>query len=209
MLKRLDLKYLSAWPKVVRQGSLNVKFDSNATGPLDGVKVLDLTRLVAGNMLTLQLADMGADVIKVEPPGGDPMRMAGPFLHNIPHPDNSLNWLHFNTNKRSITLDITTKEGGHILRNLAQRADVLLETYQPGFLDDLKLGYRDLVLHIGGELNLGRAVERIKYRTHRLARRQYAWFRLSDKRIAWFDAETEIEQAEACLALWLAGDTPG
>ena len=57
------------------------------------------------------MADMGADVIKVEPPGGDPMRRTGPFIHQQPHPEESLYWLHFNTNKRSITLDFATAEG--------------------------------------------------------------------------------------------------
>ena len=75
------------------------------------------------------MADMGADVIKVEPPGGDSMRRIGPFLGQAQgHKERSLHWLHFNTNKRSITLDINTADGGAILRRLASGAHVLLES---------------------------------------------------------------------------------
>ena len=67
------------------------------------------------------MADMGADVIKVEPPGGDPMRGIGPFVDGQPGPGRSLYWLHFNTNKRSVTLDIGSPEGAALLRKLALR----------------------------------------------------------------------------------------
>ena len=90
------------------------------------------------------MAGMGADVIKVEPPGGDPMRMQGPFLHGRPGPDRSLSWLHFNTGKRSVTLDVSAPQGAGLLRRLTQGADVLLETYPPGFLEGLDLGYDSL-----------------------------------------------------------------
>src|ERR1700748_252529 len=76
-----------------------IRFDPDAKGPLDGIRVLDLTRLVAGNMLSLQLADFGADVIKVEPPSGDPLRDwrdAGRELH----------WKTYARNKRSIVLHL-------------------------------------------------------------------------------------------------------
>ena len=111
--------------------------------PLTGYRVLDLSGPM-GVYCGKHMADMGADVIKVEPPGGDPMRRIGPFIHDKPHPERSLNWLHFNTNKRSITLDITTADGAALFRRLAEKADVVLETFQPGTMDSLGLGYGDL-----------------------------------------------------------------
>ena len=111
--------------------------------PLTGYRVLDLSGPL-GVYCGKLMADMGADVIKVEPPGGDPMRLIGPFLHNGVHPENSLHWLHFNTNKRSITLDIATADGAALLRRIALSADVLLETCPPGHLDSLGLGYSHL-----------------------------------------------------------------
>ena len=90
------------------------------------------------------LADMGADVIKVEPPGGDPMRRIGPYFRHGSHPEQSLHWLHFNTNKRSITLNIGAADGAALLRRLAEGADVLLETSPPGYLESLGLGYERL-----------------------------------------------------------------
>ena len=108
--------------------------------PLTGYRVLDLSGPL-GVYCGKLMADMGADVIKVEPPVGDHMRRIGPFIHDRPQPESSLHWLHFNTNKRSITLDIATVAGADILRRLAARADVLLETHPPGYLDSLGLGY--------------------------------------------------------------------
>ena len=108
--------------------------------PLEGYRVLDLTG-PPGVYCGKLMADMGADVIKVEPPGGDPMRLVGPFAGGRPGPDRSLSWLHFNTNKRSVTLDISTSDGAGLLGRLIEGADVLLETHRPGFLDGLGLGY--------------------------------------------------------------------
>ena len=93
------------------------------------------------------LADVGADVIKVEPPGGDSMRRTGPFLESAGDaepPENSIHWRHYNTNKRSITLDIASDAGSALLHRLAGNADVLLESFQPGYLDSLGLGYGHL-----------------------------------------------------------------
>ena len=95
------------------------------------------------------MADMGADVVKVEPPGGDSMRRIGPFLshrtgYSASNSESSLHWLHFNTNKRSITLNIATADGGAILRRLACGADVLLETFPPGYMESLGLGFASL-----------------------------------------------------------------
>ena len=108
--------------------------------PLTGYRVLDLAGPL-GVYCGKLMADMGADVIKVEPPGGDPMRRIGPFINHQTHLEQSLHWLHFNTNKRGITLDFATAEGAGILRQLASKSDVLLETHPPGYLDSLGLGY--------------------------------------------------------------------
>lgn len=117
--------------------------------PLTGYRVLDLAGPL-GVYCGKLMADMGADVIKVEPPGGDPMRRIGPFINYQTHLEQSLHWLHFNTNKRGITLDIATPEGAGILRQLAAKSDVLLETYPPGYLDFLGLGYPALAVEIPG-----------------------------------------------------------
>ena len=111
--------------------------------PLEGYRVLDLSGPL-GVFCGKLVADMGADVIKVEPPGGDPMRGIGPFLAHRPHLEQSLHWLHFNTNKRSITLDIATADGATLLGSLAREADVLLETFPPGYMDSQGLGYGHL-----------------------------------------------------------------
>ena len=109
--------------------------------PLTGYRVLDLSGPM-GVYCGKLMADMGADVIKVEPPPGDPMRQNGPFVHD--NLERSLDWLHFNTNKRSITLDITCGDGAALLRRLTHGSDVLLETFPPGFMDSLGLGYDGL-----------------------------------------------------------------
>ena len=90
------------------------------------------------------LGDMGADVIKVEKTGGDPSRMIGPFHHKEVHPERSLYWLAFNVNKRGITLNIETPEGQDMFLRLASTSDMVLESFPPGYLDQLGLGYDDL-----------------------------------------------------------------
>jgi crotonobetainyl-CoA:carnitine CoA-transferase CaiB-like acyl-CoA transferase len=90
------------------------------------------------------LGDIGADVIKVERPGGDPGRRLGPFYKDIPHPERSLFWFAYNNNKRSITLNIETRTGQEILRRLVEKADFLIESFAPGYLDGLGLGYSAL-----------------------------------------------------------------
>src|SRR5262245_34773010 len=89
-------------------------------------------------------ADMGADVIKVEPPGGGPTRRVGPFLDDQPGPDRSLFFWHYNTSKRGITLDLTLSEGRELFDLLLPTADVILESFPPGFLEELGLGYARL-----------------------------------------------------------------
>ena len=111
--------------------------------PLAGIRVLDLSGDL-GVYCGKLMADMGADVIKVEPPGGDGMRRTGPFVNGVDSPDSSLHWLHYNTNKRSITLDIASDAGSALLRRLAGNTDVQLESFAPGYLDSLGLGYGHL-----------------------------------------------------------------
>ena len=117
--------------------------------PLSGYRVVDLAGPM-GVYCGKLMADMGADVIKVEPPGGDPMREIGPFIDGQPGPGRSLYWLHFNTNKRSVTLDMRTPAGAAALRNLALASDVVLETGPPGHLDSLGLGYESLAAESPG-----------------------------------------------------------
>ena len=111
--------------------------------PLTGYRVLDLSGPL-GVYCGKLLADAGADVIKVEPPAGDDMRGTGPFIHGRPGPEESLYWRHFNTNKRGITLNIGSAPGAGLFKRLAAKADILLETYPPGYLDSLGLGYEGL-----------------------------------------------------------------
>jgi len=117
--------------------------------PLSGIRVLDLSGDL-GVYCGKLLADVGADVIKVEPPGGDPMRGTGPYIEGADSPENSIHWRHYNTNKRGITVDIASDAGSALLRRLAGKADVVLESFRPGYLDSLGLGYQQL-----GDGNLG------------------------------------------------------
>ena len=110
---------------------------------LDDIRVLDLAG-ETGVYATKLLADLGADVIRIEPPDGDPMRDIGPFWHDERAADRSLSFFNLNTNKRSITLDIPKPEGRVLFEKLVATADVVLETYEPGYLDALGLGYARL-----------------------------------------------------------------
>jgi crotonobetainyl-CoA:carnitine CoA-transferase CaiB-like acyl-CoA transferase len=112
-------------------------------GLLSGFRALDLTDqkgFVCGKIL----AAMGVETIKVERPGGDPTRLIPPFLHNERHPEKSLYWLAFNTDKRSITLDLDKPEGRELFKKLVENVDFVLESYAPGYLDGLGLGYEAL-----------------------------------------------------------------
>ncbi|ETX07458.1 CaiB/BaiF CoA transferase family protein [Candidatus Entotheonella palauensis] len=112
-------------------------------GPLVGLRVLELTD-EKGQFCGKLLGDLGADVIKIEPPGGEVTRTIGPFLDDIPHLDRSLSFWHYNTSKRGITLNLETEDGRQLFRHLASNADVILETFHPGYLPALGLGYDDL-----------------------------------------------------------------
>jgi len=107
---------------------------------LGDIRVLDLTDQ-KGVYCTKLLADLGADTIKIEKPGGDPMRAIGPFYHDEPGPEKSLYWFHFNTSKRGITLNLETDNGREIMKQLVRTADVVVETFPPGYLDTIGLGY--------------------------------------------------------------------
>jgi crotonobetainyl-CoA:carnitine CoA-transferase CaiB-like acyl-CoA transferase len=115
----------------------------NVEGVLGVYRILDLTN-ERGFFCGKLLGDMGADVIKIEKPGGDPARSIGPFYHDIPDPEKSLNWWAFNTNKRGITLDIETVDGQEILKQLVKTADVLIESFEPGYMDKIGLSYATL-----------------------------------------------------------------
>ena len=110
--------------------------------PLDGVTVIDLTQLAAGPFATRLLADYGADVVKIEPPGGDRARLLPPFHHDEPGLERSGLFLFLNTNKRSVVLDLET--GRAQLLDLAASADAVVESFQPGTMERLGLGYEAL-----------------------------------------------------------------
>ncbi len=110
---------------------------------LDNCRALDLTD-ENGFLCGKILADLGADVIKVERPGGDPSRNLGPFWHDIPHPEKSLSWFAYNSNKRGITLDIAKPAGRKLFHDLLKTADFVIESFPVGFLDGLGLGYEAL-----------------------------------------------------------------
>jgi CoA:oxalate CoA-transferase len=105
--------------------------------PLDGLKVIDLTRVLAGPFSTMLLADMGADVIKVEnPDGGDDSRAFGPFKNGL-----SAYYISLNRSKRSVTLNLKEERAKEILKKLVEKADVLVENYKPGTMKKLGLDY--------------------------------------------------------------------
>lgn len=103
-------------------------------GPLDGLRVIDLTRVLSGPFCTMILGDLGADVIKIEPPKGDPVRAQGTMTDG-----RSGYFAGFNRNKRSVVLDLYSDAGKAVLRRLLADADVLVENFRPGTLDKLGL----------------------------------------------------------------------
>ena len=110
------------------------------SGPLLGIRVLDLTQGVAGPYATKLLSDYGADVIKIErPDGGDPTRRVGPFPGDRPHPDRSGLFFELNSGKRSVTLNLATATGRRILQRLVAGVDLVIESFRPGALAHLGL----------------------------------------------------------------------
>ena len=115
-----------------------IEFDPDAPVPLSGIRVVDLSRLVAGNMISLQLADQGAEVIKIEDPKvGDPLRAwrtKGLSLH----------WKVYARNKKSLALNLRAEGGMEVLRDLLATADIMIENYRPGTLEAMGLAPADL-----------------------------------------------------------------
>ncbi len=115
----------------------------NSVHLLEGYTALDLTDL-KGQLCGRVLADLGMEVIKVEPPCGDPVRRLGPFHGGSNGSGLSLRFAHLNANKKSVILDLQASEGQSAFRRLAARVDVILESFSPGHLDSIGLGYREL-----------------------------------------------------------------
>ncbi|KAF9935271.1 hypothetical protein FBU30_004846 [Linnemannia zychae] len=124
--------------------------EAQPKGPLDGIRVLDLTRVLAGPYCTQLLGDLGAEVIKIEnPKGGDDTRAWGPpFAKNMDssstEPPESAYFLGVNRNKKSITVNIRTPQGRRLIYDLVKKCDVLVENYVPGKLEAMGLGYEKL-----------------------------------------------------------------
>lgn len=115
-----------------------------AAGPLSGIKVVEYCHFISGPYCTKQLADLGAEVIKIERPEGDDARKRGPYLGDNPDPELSGVFLYHNTNKKGVTLNLETAEGRDIFKRLVADADVLVEDTMPGELKDLGLDYEAL-----------------------------------------------------------------
>ena len=115
---------------------------SGWAGPLQGIRVVDLTRVLAGPFATQSLGDLGAEILKIEPPGGgDETRRFPPFVAGESH-----YFLGINRNKKSLVIDLQQEAGADILRRLVARADILVENYRPGVMDRLGLGYETLAV---------------------------------------------------------------
>lgn len=130
-----------AAPSAARGVSLVADTDPTATGPLVGIRVLDLTRVLSGPFATMILADLGADVIKVEDPvrGDDTRHWGPPFVDT-----ESAYFMSVNRNKRSLAIDLKSERGRDIVRSLAVDVDVVVENFRPGVAARLGLGYEDL-----------------------------------------------------------------
>jgi crotonobetainyl-CoA:carnitine CoA-transferase CaiB-like acyl-CoA transferase len=119
---------------------MHKKVDPGWAGPLRGVRVLDFTRVLAGPAASLALADLGAEVLKIEPPGtGDETRTFPPFRAGESH-----YFLSVNRGKKSIVVDLKTAAGVALVKDLAAKCDILIENYRPGVMDRLGLGYEAL-----------------------------------------------------------------
>ena len=106
-------------------------------GTLNGVRIVEFATMVSGPFCGKLLADMGADVLKIESPEGDPSRLCGPFPKTGPHPERSALFLYNNTSKRGITLNPAIEEGAVIFKRLIEWADIFIDNHPPGYLESL------------------------------------------------------------------------
>ncbi|MDD5287951.1 MAG: CoA transferase, partial [Dehalococcoidales bacterium] len=123
---------------------VNSHTTSNGRKALDGVKVIEWSQMVAGPYCAKLLADLGADTIKIEDPGGDEARKRGPFLHDEADPEKSLLFLYLNTNKRGVTLDVHSRTGREKFIELIRWADIFIDDHLSQSLAELKLDYAEL-----------------------------------------------------------------
>lgn len=124
---------------------VNAGLNEEQAQALSGLTILDLGQYISAPLTAKLLGGFGAEVIKVETPiSGDPSRRTGPFLNDEPHPERSALFLYMNTNKKGITLNLKTKSGQNILKNLVKDSDVLLENFVPGYLSGLGIDYETL-----------------------------------------------------------------
>ena len=151
---------------------------------LDGLRVLEVGELVSAPYATKLLADLGADVVKIEPPAGDRARRRGPFPGGMPHPEKSGLFLYLNTNKRGIVLDLTTPAGHAALERLAERADLLVHNVHP----------RDMAAS-------GLDYERLSARNPRLVVTSIAPFGLSGPHAGWRGTDVVTWSAGGVAAL--------
>ncbi|MEO2141757.1 MAG: CoA transferase, partial [bacterium] len=141
MLKAAPVPFIGLSRPAKRETTKN---DDPQAAPLTGIRVLELAD-EKGQFCGKLMADLGAEVIKIEPAGGEGTRSVGPFLDDVPHRDRSLSFWHYNTSKQGITLNLNTSDGRELFKKLADTADVILETFNAGYLPSLGLGYEDLV----------------------------------------------------------------
>ena len=121
-----------------------VPMNASPSGPLFGTRIVDLTQALAGPFCTMLLADLGADVVKVEPPHGDMSRQVPPFADDDTERAFGGYFASINRNKRSVVLDLKTDEGRATLVRLVEQADALVENFRAGVMDGLGLGYEAL-----------------------------------------------------------------
>jgi len=122
---------------------MDVRLNAEATGPCAGVTVLDFSTVISGPMCTMILGDLGAEVIKVEPPRGDATRMMGPPFKG----DLSAMFAQFNRNKRSIVIDLKSADGQAVAQRLARGADVVVQNFRPGVAERIGIDYATLAAH--------------------------------------------------------------
>jgi CoA:oxalate CoA-transferase len=162
-------------------------------GALSGYRVLDIADS-NGAYCTKLLADLGADVIKIERPEGDPGRGIPPFAGDTPHPEKSLHFLHRNANKRGVTLRLDTVEGSNILRRLVKTADVLVDNSPPDYMEKLGLDYSVL-----SEINPGLIMASITEFGHSGPYKEYKGSNLVDFALSGIMITSGYPGKEPCL----------